>query len=434
MNKKSIGILTYYWPPAGGSGVQRWLRFSNYLCDLGWDVHVFTFKNPKYPIIDKSSFEEVNPLIKVNTIKGFEFPKFLTRFSSEESIHHHHHVGSETNYTMNKVGALRGKSIEKSFILMFRELFLFPDARKFLINPTYKFLKQYCQNNNMNALITTGPPHSMHLAGLKLKKDIGINWIADFRDPWSNFFQNKLMNQLDSTIKKHEDAENEVLKSCDAAFTTSQSLRSKFLNKNSKTFYIPSGFEQQIESKPNNKFRILYAGSMKNIQNPENLWLVLYDLIESDERFKENVEIILIGNIDRRIFLSREFKKIRDRKIFSYMPKKELNIEISKSELLVVCSVNYADSNDIVPGKFFHYLSSNKNILGISNKGSDLEKIIAETKSGMSFEYSNYDDLKNYIYKCYKDFIDGKTNERKKDMKYLSSNIVKEIDKIITNI
>jgi hypothetical protein len=173
---------------------------------------------------------------------------------------------------------------------------------------------------------------------------------------------------------------------------------------------------------------------MKNIQNPENLWLVLYDLIESDETFKENVEIILIGNIDRRIFLSREFKKIRDRKIFSYMPKKELNIEISKSELLVVCSVNYADSNDIVPGKFFHYLSSNKNILGISNKGSDLEKIIAETKSGMSFEYSNYDDLKNYIYKCYKDFIDGKTNERKKDMKYLSSNIVKEIDKIITNI
>ena len=89
MNKKSIGILTYYWPPAGGSGVQRWLRFSNYLSDLGWDVHVFTFKNPKYPILDKSTIKEVNPSIKVNKIKGFEFPNFLKRFSNEESIHHH---------------------------------------------------------------------------------------------------------------------------------------------------------------------------------------------------------------------------------------------------------------------------------------------------------------------------------------------------------
>ena len=433
MNKKSIGILTYYWPPAGGSGVQRWLRFSNYLSDLGWDVHVFTFKNPKYPILDKSTIKEVNPSIKVNKIKGFEFPNFLKRFSNEESIHHHHN-GFGPNYAMNKVGLLRGKSVEKSFILMLRELFLFPDARKFLINPSYKFLKQYCQNNNMDALITTGPPHSMHLAGLKLKKDIGINWIADFRDPWSNFFQNKLMNQLDSTIKKHEAAENEVLKSCDAVFTTSESLRTKFLNRNSKTFYIPSGFEQKIDPISHDKFRILYAGSMKDIQNPENLWLVLHELIESDKTFKENIEIILIGNIDRRIFRSRGFKKIPDYKILSYMPKKDLNIEISKSELLVVCSVNYAESDDIVPGKFFHYLSSNKNILGISNKGSDLEKIIYKTKSGMSFEYSNYENLKNYIYKCYNNFIDGKKNERKYDMNYLSSNVTKEIDKIISSI
>ena len=81
MSKKSIGILAYYWPPAGGSGVQRWLRFSNHLCDLGWDVHVFTFKNPKYPILNNSNVEKVNPLIKVNKIKGFEFPSFFTKLS-----------------------------------------------------------------------------------------------------------------------------------------------------------------------------------------------------------------------------------------------------------------------------------------------------------------------------------------------------------------
>ncbi len=433
MNKKSIGILAYYWPPAGGSGVQRWLRFSNQLCNLGWDVHVFTFSNPKYPIVDKHNLEIVNPNIKINKIKGFEFPQFLTKISSQESVYYH--VLSNKNSSLI-APFLRYNRLSQGryFYHMLRELFLFPDARKFLINPTYKFLKKYYKENNLNTLITTGPPHSMHLAGMKLKQDIGVNWVADFRDPWSNFFQNKLLNQLESTMKKHVKAENEVLKNCDAAFTTSQSLRSKFLDKNSNVFYIPSGFEEKIEPTDHDKFRVLYTGSMKDIQNPQNLWLALHGLIESDENFKKDVEIVLVGNIDRWIINSTEFKKIRDRKILSYMPKKELNVEISKASLLVVCSVNYADSNDIIPGKFFHYLAANKNILGISNKGSDLEKIINETKSGMSFDYNNYENLKNYIYKCYQNFLKGVKPKNELNENYLSINIAKEIDKIVSNI
>ena len=433
MIKKSIGILAYYWPPAGGSGVQRWLRFSNQLCNLGWDIHVFTFSNPKYPIVDKHNLEIVNPKIKINKIKGFEFPQFLTKISSQESVYYH--VLSNKNSSLT-APFLRYNRLSQGryFYHMLRELFLFPDARKFLINPTYKFLKKYYKENNLNILITTGPPHSMHLAGMKLKQDIGVNWVADFRDPWSNFFQNKLLNQLESTMKKHVKAENEVLKNCDAAFTTSQSLRSKFLDKNSNVFYIPSGFEEKIEPTDHDKFRVLYTGSMKDIQNPQNLWLAVHDLIESDENFKKDVEIVLIGNIDRWIINSLEFKKIRDRKILSYMPKKELNVEISKANLLVVCSVNYTDSNDIVPGKFFHYLAANKNILAISNKGSDLEKIINETKSGMSFDYNNYEDLKNYIYKCYQKFLKGEKPRNELNENYLSINIAKEIDKIVSNI
>ena len=116
------------------------------------------------------------------------------------------------------------------------------------------------------------------------------------------------------------------------------------------------------------------------------------------------------------------------------MSKKQLDDEISKSQLQVVCSVNYPDSDDIVPGKFFHYLSSKKNILGISNKGSDLEKIIMETKSGMSFDYDNYEDLKNYIYKCYQVFLKGVKPKKELDEKYLSINIAKKIEQIVLNI
>ena len=154
MSKKSIGILAYYWPPAGGSGVQRWLRFSNHLCDLGWDVHVFTFKNPKYPILNNSNVEKINPLIKVNKIKGFEFPSFFTKLSSEESVYYH--MASNRNSSLsNAFVNYQRLSQGRYFNHMLRELFLFPDARKFLINPTFKFLKKYFKENNLNTLITT---------------------------------------------------------------------------------------------------------------------------------------------------------------------------------------------------------------------------------------------------------------------------------------
>ena len=184
---KKIGILTYYWPPAGGSGVQRWLRFSNELAKLGHDIHVFTFKNPKYPIVDYELLKKVNSKVKVNFISGFELPNFLTNKNSNSS----------ESYKSSGV---------KSFL---RELFFFPDSRKYLISPSVKYIKKYIEKTPLNCLITSGPPHSMHLVGLKLKTTTNLKWITDFRDPWSNFVQNKFLNKLESTKIKHENKENQ---------------------------------------------------------------------------------------------------------------------------------------------------------------------------------------------------------------------------------
>ena len=423
MDRKSVGILTYYWPPSGGSGVQRWLRFSNHLAEFGWEVHVFTFKNPQFEVIDNDNIGLVNPSIKVNKIKGFEPSKFLKSMFTYKSKFRTYSDG---------VGFMHDNSSITSAVI--RELFFFPDTRKFLIGPAYKFIKKYFQENNLNHLITTGPPHSMHNVGLRLKRDIKIKWITDFRDPWSNFFQNKLLNQLESTQKKHLREEERILKNADAVLTTAKSLNQEFSKVNNECFYIPSGFENNISCKPHKKFRILYAGSMKPIQNPRNLWSALSDLIETKENFKELVEIVLIGNIDNHILVSDEFKRIKKRKIIDPISKSELDKEIGISELLVVCSVNMKSSNDIIPGKFFHYLSSNKNILGITNKGSDLENIIIDTQSGKSFDYNNYHDLKNYIYESFKSYLIGKSKKRKTVTKYMSNNIAQKIEQIITKL
>ena len=131
---------------------------------------------------------------------------------------------------------------------------------------------------------------------------------------------------------------------------------------------------------------------------------------------------------------SEEFKRIKKREIKSPVSKDEIDNEIEISELLVVCSVNLNDSNDIVPGKFFHYLSSGKKILGISNNGSDLEKIIIETQSGRSFGYDNYDDLKNYIYESFKNYLDKKSINKNPPSKYMSLNIAKKIEQIIISL
>ena len=422
---KKIGILTYYWPPAGGSGVQRWLRFSNELAKLGHDIHVFTFKNPKYPIVDKELLNKVDSKVKVNFISGFELPNFLSLRNSKPS-ESFGLTSSKTDISLDY--------IISNLSLLIRELFFFPDTRKYLISPSIKYISNYNKITPLDCLITSGPPHSLHYVGESLKNKENLKWISDFRDPWSNFFQNKLLNRLKSTQIKHKKREIEIIKSSDAVLTTSETLQSQFEEINRYSYCIHSGFDRFIPPKSNNKFRILYTGSLKFIQNPKNLWIAIADLIDTDNSFKELVEIVLIGNIDFEILETKEFKKLKQRKIISYMSQNDLNEEICISEILVVCSVNVEGCNDIVPGKFFHYLSSGKKILGISNKGSDLENIIKETKSGMSFSYGNHADLKNYIYKCFSDYKYGKVSSQKLDNKFLSSNIASEIDKIVSKL
>ena len=416
MFKKSVGILVYYWPPCGGSGVQRWLRFSNNLCELGWDVHVFTFDNPQSPIKDQSLLKLINPKIKISKIKGFEVPLFLKNNSKEES------------YTF------KSSSLIEYFKTIVRELFFFPDTRRFLIQPSTKHIIQYIKKNKIKYLITSGPPHSMHYIGYYIKRKIQIKWITDFRDPWTNFFQNRIINRFKFTFKRHLHSESKILNNCDSVFMASKSLN--ILRKKSKKYlYIPSGFDEFIESNDHNKFRILYSGSMKFIQNPEKLWIVLEEILNSHIDFQKSLEVLLIGSIDKKILMSKKFLKIKKYcSFYPYLSKEKLDYEISISQLLLVSSVNMPKVNDVITGKFFHYLSSRKKILGFANKGSDLENIIRNTNSGKCFDYETSQELKEFIQNCFNNYSNKISNERKFCKKYLSTRITKDIENHLLSI
>ncbi|MEA3317025.1 MAG: glycosyl transferase family 1, partial [Bacteroidota bacterium] len=184
-NKKVL-IITYYWPPSGGAGVQRWLKFAKFLPKYGWNPIIYTPENGEIPVTDKSLHKDISKETKVIKRKIWEPYTWYKKF-----------IGQKNNQKIN-VGFLsenqKPKFTEKISVWI-RGNFFIPDARKFWIKPSVKFLKTYLKNNNVDAIISTGPPHSMHLIAMQLQKKLNLPWIADFRDPWTNidFYEDLLL-------------------------------------------------------------------------------------------------------------------------------------------------------------------------------------------------------------------------------------------------
>ena len=389
INNKLL-IISYYWPPSGGSGVQRWLNFSNSLIKKGWDITVFTAKDAKYPIVDNRLSYTIDKSIKVFKIPILEPTSFLKKDNTDN---------------------INSSSIFKRIILWIRANIFFPDSRMFWIKKVSKQATVYIKKNNINCLITTAPPFSTHLTGLNIKNNTGIKWISDFRDPWSDFFQFKLLPMSSFQRKRHVEYEKKCLKSADAIITTSPSLTKKYslINSNSHTIY--NGFKSFIETKNTGRFLIMYTGVMKSIQNPKNLWVVLNEICLENKAFYNDLSMRLIGDFDKEIVNDNNIKLIGSKVEFEkYLEKDKLDIEISKANVLLLSSVNIDSVNNIIPGKLFYYFSVKRPILAFSNLNSDVSKIIKKTKTGRVFEYSNKIDLKNHILELYSDYKARKNN------------------------
>ena len=257
MINKKILIISYYWPPSGRSGVQRWLNFSNQLSVKGWDITVFTALNPKYPLIDNTLPKSVNKSIKVVKIPIFEPTSFLKSNNSDN---------------------IKADNIFSKILLWIRANLFFPDSRMFWIKKVSRKATDYIKKNDINYLITTAPPFSTHLIGLNIKKNTDVKWISDFRDPWSGFFQFKLLPLLTFQRKRHLKAELQCLNFSDTVITTSPSLTLKYSLINSNCHTVFNGFNSFIKTKDSDGFLLMYSGVMKSIQNPINLWSVLEEI------------------------------------------------------------------------------------------------------------------------------------------------------------
>ncbi|CAL66760.1 glycosyltransferase family 4 protein [Christiangramia forsetii] len=397
---KKVLIITYYWPPAGGPGVQRWLKFVKYLRDFEIEPVIYVPENPSYPITDESFEKEIPEGIRVIKNKIFEPYAIAGIFSKKDT---------ET-ISSGIIQKEENQSALQKAMLYIRGNYFIPDARKFWVKPSVRFLKNEIEEGNYHAIITTGPPHSLHLTGLKLKEVLNIKWIADFRDPWTQIGYHDKLKLNKSSVKKHKALEKQVLNAADHIITTSFTTRNEFTSKTSKPVsLITNGFDTEINESesPQDRFEIAHIGSLLSGRNPENLWISLRNLAESNENFRSIFKLRLAGKVSQEVLDS-----IKKYKLNNYLENEgyvshSRAIEMQRqASVLLLIEIDSEETRGIIPGKLFEYMASKKPILAIGPEKWDAEKIISETEAGKVFSYSDASGIKNHIEFLFQQFMD----------------------------
>lgn len=379
---KKVLILSYYWPPSGGAGVQRWLKFSKYLFDFDVEPIVLTVDEQyaEYPNLDLSLVQDVHPKLKVHKTKTWEPFNIYKKISNQEKLKHGN-VSSK-------------KSIKGKLINFIRANFFVPDPRRYWKKYAIKEALSIINKQDIACIITTGPPHSVHLIGLELKKKTGIKWLADFRDPWTNFMFNEDLPRLSFIKKMDSKNEQKVLKNADEIVTTTNGISKDFKSFKEKITVLSNGYDDSdiphFVSKKNKKFILSYIGNFRNNQDVSILWSTLNKLQEEKLITTDNFELALVGNIANNIEASIHSNKLEGF-IFrhGYLPHNEALSVMMQSNALLIIIPDVQSKMSINTGKIFEYLASKNPVITIGPKGGDADLILQNCQRNKAVEYKD---------------------------------------------
>jgi len=430
---RKVLVITYYWPPSGGAGVQRWLKFVKYLRDFGWEPVIYTPENPEAPAIDYSLQKDIPEnltVIKRRIWEPYSLYKRITGLKQDEKI---------------KAGFLSEKkkpSFAENLAVRIRGNLFIPDARKFWIKPSVKFLTEYLKENPVDAIVSTGPPHSMHMIALGIKKRLNIPWLADFRDPWTNIDFYGELKLLKVADKKHHQMEKSVLIKSDAVSVISRTMAIDFNRLVNRQYeVITNGFdEDDIISFPENekdeKFSIVHIGSMNHARNPIVLWRALSELLKENVELKNDIEIKLVGPVDISVKGFIEKYKLDDFVTYiEYLPHNESVILQKKAQVLLLVINNTPNANMVVTGKLFEYIASGTPILCIGPENGDAAEIIRNTETGLISGFDDVEKMKINIFEYYYKFKDGSLDTKSAGlMNFSRKNLTKKIVGLLDRI
>tara|TARA_B100000530_G_scaffold283185_1_gene197185 strand:+ start:473 stop:1753 length:1281 start_codon:yes stop_codon:yes gene_type:complete len=393
---KKVLIITYYWPPKGGVGVQRWLKLTKYLCKHNCKPVIYTPDNGMTPLYDDSLLESIPAGLKVLKNKICEPQRILSFF---------------TNKKPNSDVLVKTKnSLLNRLLVWFRSNFFIPDSRVFWIKPSIKFLTNYLENNPVDVIISTGPPHSMHLIALSLKKRFNIKWIADFRDPWTGIEYFDKLPFLSFVKKRHQYLEKQVLINTDLVLSVSPSWSNQMTILGAKkTFvltngYDPDDYNPQFESAntKSNQFIIGHFGLYNQLRDHSFFWKTIHNITQGDADFLNNIRFLFAGEVHDNFFINiRNYKFDKKLEYYPYLNHSNSIKHMMNCDLLLVTQGQTKSVHGRLPAKLFEYIGSRRPILAIGEKNSDLEKIVSKISYAWFVDFDNYHLLEDTIFKIY---------------------------------
>ncbi len=431
--KRKVLIITYYWPPSGGAGVQRWLKFSKYLRGFDWEPIIYTPENPEAPAIDNSMESDIPDGITI-----------IKRPITEPYSAYKRFVGMKPGEKVN-AGFLQEKEkpgMSEGFAVWLRGNFFIPDARRFWIKPSSKFLIHYIKDNPVDAIVSTGPPHSMHLIALNIHEKLNIPWLADFRDPWTGidfYHQLKLTSLAD---RLHHKLEKKVLTSATAVTVVSQDMANEFDGIVKRDYkLVTNGYdEDDISPLPIDqldlKFSISHIGSINASRNPVKLWKVISEMVKENSGFANSLQIKLVGKVDIGVLKSIEESGLtRYLTRIEYMSHREVMHEIQKSQVLLLLINNTPNAKGILTGKIFEYLGSGRPILSIGPEDGEAAEMLRDSNAGQTAGYENEELMRRLLFEYFIRFskrqLEGNKDNR---LKYSRKVLTSEIADILTGM
>jgi len=408
--RKRLLVITYYWPPSGGAGVQRWLKFVKYLRPFGWEPVVYTPQNPEMPVVDESLTADVPEGLEVVRTRIWEPYRWYKRF-----------VGRRQEDRINSAFLSEGKpaGLAERMSVWLRGNAFIPDARRFWIRPSVRFLCRYLAAHPVDAMASTGPPHSMHLIALGVKRRLGLPWLADFRDPWTGIDYYRDLLLTGAADRTHHRLEKQVLREADAVVAVGRTMRQELIDLSGSSdaaagrFHeITNGFDEAdlpgSPAVPDGFFSLVHVGSLVRTRNHDALWEALASLVADEPGFRDDLKVRLVGKTDYSVTESVNrhgmgaYVERAD-----YVPHRDVIRVMQQARVLLLLLNDTPNAGGILTGKLFEYLAAGRPVLSIGPTGGDTAAILSETGAGTTVGFRDAVGMKRVLSDLYRKFKQG---------------------------
>ncbi|MEL6632633.1 MAG: glycosyltransferase [Bacteroidota bacterium] len=400
---QKVLIIIYYWPPSGGAGVQRWVKLTKYLSRFGIKPYVLTVdeKVASYMDRDETLNKDVAPEVTVIKTQSFEPINMYAKMVGKEKVP----TAGFTNVDSTK--------FRQKIINAIRSNLFIPDPRVGWNSYAYKEAVKIIQQENIDTVITSTPPHSSQLIGLKLKKKLGIKWIVDMRDPWTDIYYYHILGHSFLSHARNKSLEKQVFVHADRITTVSSDLKRLFCEKDRrvaprKIHLIPNGYDTDdfkgLEATPNEHFTITYTGTIADTYRPSVFFRGVKQM--QDANPEAVVKLNLVGRFSDAV--RQEVGELGlDATFVPPVPHREANIYQVNANLLLLIIPDIVNIKGHLSGKIFEYLATGNRIISIGPADGDAAAILEECNIGKTFERNQQDEVAAYIQMAYEEFQAG---------------------------